>query len=90
MADYNLLNGLFASPTSSARRASSTSLTCQLGYTKRTWKISDEHWEEFMALVALSKKTQAEVINDLIAKAVEENTKEIFQYLKLFSKNKEK
>lgn len=81
--NYNLINGLFTSPTS---RASSTSSAGQTGFTKRTWKISDEHWEEFVALSKVLQKTQAEVINDLIAKAVEENTKEISQYLKLFSK----
>ena len=40
MADYNLLNGLFASPTSSASRASSTSLTCQLGTLGRVYGAS--------------------------------------------------
>ena len=81
--DFNLINSLF---NNSLKQANTVSPAQQVGFTKRTWKISDEHWEEFMALVALSKKTQADVINELIAKAVEENTKEISKYLELFSK----
>ena len=90
MANYNLIEGLFAKQsTSRASSTSSASLTSQAsGYTKRTWKISDKHWEEFVALATLSKKTQADLINDLNANAVEEKTKEISEYLKFFSKHK--
>ena len=51
--DFNLINSLFNNPL---KQANTVSPAQQVGFTKRTWKISDEHWEEFMALVALSKK----------------------------------
>ena len=87
MADFNLIQELFPNPTSRPSSASpATPPAPQIGYTKRTWKISDEHWEEFTALAKLLQKTQADLINDLIAKAVEENTKEISEYRKFFSK----
>lgn len=81
--NFNLINSLFNNPGTQAKTVSSAQ---QDGFTKRTWKISDEHWEEFVALSKIQQKTQADVINDLIAKAVEENTKKISEYLKFFSK----
>lgn len=84
MVNYDLIGGLFTkpAPATAPRAVSPQAQPC----TKCTWKISDEHWEEFTALAKLSQKTQADLINELIAKAVEENTKEISEYLKFFSK----
>ncbi len=81
--NYNLINGLFEK---SVKPVLAASTEPPVGYTKRTWKISNEHWEEFTALAKLLQKTQADLINELIAKAVEENTKEISEYRKFFSK----
>lgn len=81
--NFNLIDSLFNNPETQAKTISPAK---QDGFTKRTWKISDEHWEEFTALAKLSQKTQADLINELIAKAVEENTKEISEFLKFFSK----
>ena len=84
--NYNLIDGLFGKQTSSTSQASSASSTAEEGYTKRTWKIKDELWEDFTALADLSHKKQFELINDLIAQAIEENTKRISEYQKFFSK----
>lgn len=81
--NFNLISGLFEK---SVKPVLAASLEPPVGYTKRTWKISNEHWEEFTALAKLLQKTQADLINELIAKAVEENTKEISKYFELFPK----
>ena len=85
--NFNLINSLFNNPGTQAKTVSPAQ---QTGYTKRTWKISDEHWEEFVALSKVLDKTQADLINELIAKAVEENTKEISKYFELFPKKSKK
>lgn len=75
--NYDLLNGLF---TGQKKRGGTVQDDNRDNTTKRTFKISNKHWKDFIALTALKGKTQAEMINALIEKAVEENQQEIARY----------
>ena len=56
------------------------------GETKRTWKIKDELWEDFTALVAISGLTQAEYVNRLFADAIAENRVKIEKFKEITKK----
>lgn len=75
--NYDLLNGLF---TGQKKNISSAQDDNRENTTKRTFKIANKHWEDFIALTALKGKTQAEMINALIQQAVEDNQQEIARY----------
>ncbi len=86
--DYKLLDTLFptiglASFASSAGSTSPSSVC-----TKRTFKISDELWTDFIDLVAIKKVTQAELINELIKNAIDVNRDLIEQYRAFFREHK--
>ena len=77
--NYSLIDGLFSNPHQK-----------QVGQVeqvqKRTFKISNEYWDDFLILFAAQKTTQAELINTLIKKAVQENSEKIANYKKIISK----
>lgn len=81
--NYDLLNGLF---TGQKKSISSAQDDNRENTTKRTFKISNKHWEDFIALTALKGKTQAEMINALIERAVEENHEDIARYKEITNK----
>lgn len=69
-----------------APNASPAVVDADLGETKRTWKIKDELWEDFTALVAISGLTQAEYVNKLIADAISENRARIVKFKEITKK----
>lgn len=75
--NYDLLNGLFTGQKKSGGTVQDEN---RENTTKRTFKISNKHWEDFIALTALKGKTQAEMINAFIQQAVEENQEEIARF----------
>lgn len=52
--------------------------------TKRTFAINNEYWEDFVALAAANKMTNTALLNEVIKKAVEENTEKINAYREFF------
>lgn len=81
--NYNLLDGLFSNNitrTQEEKDKKSTSVK------QRTFKISNEFWNDFVDLAAAKRLTQAELINQLIANVVKENMNEIEQYRAFFNK----
>lgn len=90
--DFHLIDELFptASRTSLASPAgltSPTSPTTSVG-TKRTFKISDELWNDFIDLVAIKKVTQAELINELIKNAIDADRDLIDRYREIIGEHK--
>lgn len=83
MKSYNLIDGLFSKKTGTAGAASGETPVLT---TKRTFKIANEHWQDFVDLAAARKMTQAELINALIETVVRENTEEIEKYRDYFKK----
>ena len=81
--NYNLIDGLFSKKTGTAETASEEA---SVPTTKRTFKIANEHWQDFVDLAAARRMTQAELINELIETAVRENTEEIEKYQNYFRK----
>lgn len=82
--DYALLDELFptasrassASPTGMASSTSSAS-------TKKTFRIFDCLWSDFVDLAAVKKMTQAELINELIKNAIDADRDLIDRYRSL-------
>lgn len=87
--DFHLIDELFptASRTSFASTTGSTSPTTSAG-TKRTFKISDELWNDFIDLVAIKKVTQAELINELIKNAIDADRDLIDRYREIIGEHK--
>ena len=90
--DFHLIDELFptASRTSLASQAgltSPTSPTTSAG-TKRTFKISDDLWNDFIDLVTIKKMTQAELINELIKNAIDADRDLIEQYRAIIGEHK--
>ena len=83
---YGLLDGLFAEGASTASKQAPAETEKNTTETKRTWKIKDDLWEDFVALVATSGLTQAEYINKLIADAIAENRAKIDKYKEITKK----
>lgn len=54
---------------------------------KRTFKISNEFWYDFVDLAAARRLTQAELINQVIEDAVKDNLEEIDCYRSFFHKS---
>ena len=81
--NYNLLNGLFSNSITKTQEEKPKMPTT---VKQRTFKISNEFWKEFVDLAALRRLTQAELINELIEKAVKENIKEIEKYRAYFNR----
>lgn len=84
--NYNLLDGLFSAKTMPVVTNTGDDKKGDVRTTKRTFKIYNEHWNDFVALAAARQMTQAELLNQLIEIAVQENGDEIEQYRKFFSK----
>ena len=84
--NYGLLDGLFSTPTTTASKQAPAEADKNTTETKRTWKIKDDLWEDFVALVATSGLTQAEYINKLIADAIAENRAKIDKYKEITKK----
>ncbi len=82
--NYGLLDSLFSSPTQ--RTIASSENTKKSPTTQRTWKIKDELWDDFTALVATSGMTQAEIINKLIEDAILQNRERIDKYKEILGK----
>lgn len=79
--NFSLLDGLFSQEKS---RTTTTKEEAALATTKRTFKIYDANWEDFLVLAAITKQTQAELVNELIRSAVDRNADEIKKYKELF------
>lgn len=58
--------------------------------TKRTFKISNDLWDDFVALAAAKKLTQAELVNELMTNAIAADRELIERYRKFFGEYKEK
>ena len=84
--NYGLLDGLFSTPTTTASKQAPAEADKNTTETKRTWKIKDELWEDFVVLVATSGLTQAEYVNKLIAVAISENRVKIEKYKEITKK----
>lgn len=84
--NYNLLDGLFSAKTIPVVTNVGDDKKGDVRTTKRTFKIYNEHWDDFVDLAAARQMTQAELLNQLIEKAVQENGEEIEQYKKFFNK----
>ena len=84
--NYGLLDGLFSTPTTTASKQAPAEVEKNTTETKRTWKIKDELWEDFVVLVATSGLTQAEYVNKLIAVAISENRVKIEKYKEITKK----
>lgn len=87
-SDFNLISGLFSSPQQVEQaeqyeqhgQAKSAAPIA----TKRTFAINNEYWEDFVALAAANKMTNTALLNEVIKKAVEENTEKINAYREFF------
>lgn len=80
---FGLLNGLFAENLNSIKKERFTAIESapeMQKETKRTWKIRNSLWDDFLTLVATTGKTQAEIINDFIEAAIIENRDKIEKY----------
>ena len=82
MKNFNLIDNLFSKPTAVGGAIEEVPAPT----TKRTFKILNEHWSDFVDLAAARKMTQAELINELIETAVRENTEQIANYRNYFKK----
>ena len=82
MQNYNLIDSLFTK----TKAAGGASEDAPAPTTKRTFKIVNEHWQDFVDLAAARKMTQAELINELIETAVRENIEQIETYRSYFKK----
>ena len=84
MKNFNLLGGLFPDKNSEKEPAV-TPAPKEAGVptTKRTFKISNEYWDDFVDLAAAKKMTQADLINSLIETCVKENAELIERYREL-------
>ena len=80
--NYDLINGLFAEQKKISVPLKAINEEEQ-PTTKRTFKILNDSWEDFLILAALKGKTQAELINSLIEQAVSDNAHEIERYKEL-------
>lgn len=83
--NYGLLNSLFATPSAPIARVDNENTKKSLT-TQRTWKIRNELWDDFTALVATSGMTQAEYVNKLIEQDIEQNRERIEKYREMIGK----
>lgn len=90
MKEMKLIDGLFPGKTGSQRAANAAGEPKTALTTKRTFKISNDLWDDFVALAAAKKLTQAELINALIAESVKRDANLIERYRKFFGEYKEK
>ncbi len=84
--NYGLMNSLFTTPVQTPKLAGSTENTKKNLTTQRTWKIKNELWDDFTALVAASGMTQAEYVNKLIEQDIEQNMERIVRYREMVGK----
>lgn len=84
--NYGLMNSLFTTPVQPPKSAGSTENTKKSLTTQRTWKIKNELWDDFTALVAASGMTQAEYVNKLIEQDIEQNMERIVRYREMVGK----
>ena len=84
--NYGLLNSLFTAPSSTIAREVNEENTKKSLTTQRTWKIRNELWDDFTALVATSGMTQAEYVNKLIEQDIEQNRERIEKYREMIGK----
>lgn len=78
MKNFNLIEGLFTN-----QRVDNSSKSISTA-TKRTFKIADESWQDFVDLVSARRTTQAEMINGLIRQAVADGADEIARYREFY------
>lgn len=85
--NYDLINGLFAGqqkiPVNAMPINVATEEQAEQPTTKRTFKILNASWDDFLILATLKGKTQAELINGLIEQAVTDSAEEIERYKEL-------
>lgn len=87
MKNYNLIDGLFSTKPTQIMVANSSDEKEKSQTTKRTFKINNEFWNDFVTLAAARRLTQMDLLNKLIENAVQENREEIEKY-QAFFKNK--
>lgn len=90
MKEMKLIDGLFPGKTGSQRAANAAGEPKIALTTKRTFKISNDLWDDFVALAAAKKMTQAELVNALIAESVNRNADLIARYREFFGEHKGK
>lgn len=79
--NFGLLGGLFANPVATSKAVNTPiEKNTKEAETKRTWKIKDAFWSDFVVLVNLSGLTQAEYINLIIGDAIDKNREKIDRY----------
>lgn len=84
---FSLLAGLFTAPTFEVKAEKETiNKNTKENTTKRTWKIRDDLWEDFVTLSVALGTTQAEIINLLIESAIEQNRAKIKSYNAIIKK----
>ena len=76
MKKMKLIDGLFPGKTGSQRAANAAG------------EISNDLWDDFVALAAAKKLTQAELVNELIKNAIAANRDLIEQYRTFFGEHK--
>lgn len=89
MKSFDLLAGLFPDKNNTPETVKEPEQK-EVPTTKRTFKISNEFWNDFVDLAAAKKMTQAELINTLIAESVNRDADLIAQYREFFGGHKEK
>lgn len=83
---FGLLAGLFTSPIIEKEENNIKNENTKENTTKRTWKIKDSLWEDFVTLSNALGITQAEIINLLIESAIEQNRAKIKSYNAIIKK----
>lgn len=83
-SNFNRLNDLFVGGME-AKKATGADVMKKVENTKqRTFKISNEYWDDFLILAQARKQTQAELINELIKNTVLENQEKIRKCKEIF------
>ena len=83
MKDFDLIDGLFPANKAKQEKHEKKTRNGNAGAKQRTFKISNEFWDDFVDLVAAKKMTQADLINFLIENCVRENAELIERYREL-------
>ena len=88
MKDFDLIDGLF--PAKKAEQAKPTATNESAGAKQRTFKISNEFWDDFVDLAAAKKMTQVELINALIEESVRRDAELIATYRQFFGSDEKR
>lgn len=78
--NFNRLNDLFVGGIGAKTTGADVPKKVEDTSTQRTFKISNQYWDDFLILAKLLDKKQFELINELIKNAVLENQDTIEKY----------